>query len=408
MAILTNAGGPGILCADACQADGVEVPELPAAVQQTLAEFLPAGASPRNPIDMLATASAADYRLALQALLDSDACDAVLAIFVPPLVTEADDVATAIREVAETHPRVAIAAVFMSAEGPPAALSSASVRVPGFEFPEDAARAVALAAKYGRWRSRPERHVVAPDGTQPERAAAIISRELGAGAGWLSPAGVAELLDCYGVPLIPTRVVPDAGAAVAAAAELGMPVALKASAHGVLHKSDTGGVQLGLDTAEAVRQAAAEIGASVAAAGYRLDGLVVQPMAPAGVELIVGVVNDHSFGPVLACGAGGTAAELIKDVTVRITPLSDLDAREMLHSLRTFPLLDGYRGAPRCDLEAIEDVLLRVSAMVEAHPEIVELDCNPLIARPDGVVIVDARVRVEAAPLPPPIPSLAA
>ena len=120
-------------------------------------------------------------------------------------------------------------------------------------------------------------------------------------------------------------------------------------------------------------------------------------MAPTGVELIVGVVHDHSFGPVLACGAGGTTAELVSDVAVRITPVTDLEAREMLRSLRTFPLLDGYRGAPRCDLAAIEDVLLRVSAMVEAHPEIVELDCNPLIAGPDGAVIVDARVRVETA-----------
>jgi acetyl coenzyme A synthetase (ADP forming)-like protein len=408
VAILTNAGGPGILCADACQADGVEVPELPVAVQQTLSEFLPAGASPRNPVDMLATASAADYRRALQALIDSKACDAVLAIFVPPLVTEADDVAVAIREVAETRPGVPIAAVFMSAEGPPAALRSDSVRVPGFEFPEDAARAVALAAKYGRWRSRPERQTVACDGTQPERAAAIISRELGSGAGWLSPAGVAELLECYGVPLIQTRLVADADEAVVAAGELGMPVTVKASARGLVHRTDAGGVRLGLDTAEAVRDAVAQIEASLAAAGHGLDGLVVQPMAPAGVELIVGVVNDHSFGPVLACGAGGAAAELIKDVTVRITPLTELDAHEMLRSLRTYPLLAGYRGAELCDVDAIEDVLLRVSAIVEAHPMIAEVDCNPLIVRPDGVVIVDARVRVEAPPPLPPMPSIAA
>ena len=144
-----------------------------------------------------------------------------------------------------------------------------------------------------------------------------------------------------------------------------------------MHKTDAGGVRLGLEGADAVRAAAAEIEHAVTRAGYRLDGLVVQPMAPPGVELIVGVVHDHSFGPVLACGAGGTTAELISDVAVRITPVTDLEAREMVRSLRTFPLLDGYRGAPRCDLAAIEDVLLRVSAMVEAHPEIVELDCNP-------------------------------
>jgi acyl-CoA synthetase (NDP forming) len=238
------------------------------------------------------------------------------------------------------------------------------------------------------------------------QAAAIISKELARDDGWLSPACVAELFDCYGLPLVTTRVVGDAEQAVAAAADLGVPVVLKASASGLVHRTDVGGVRLGLEGPDAVRVAADEIQHAVARAGHRLDALVVQPMAPAGVELIVGVVHDHSFGPVLACGAGGTTAALISDVAVRITPVSDLEAREMLRSLRTFPLLDGYRGAPRCDLAAIEDVLLRVSAIVEAHPEIVELDCNPLIAGPDGVMIVDARVRVESAAAPRPMPSL--
>jgi acetyl coenzyme A synthetase (ADP forming)-like protein len=408
VAIVTNAGGPGILCADACQADGVDVPELPEEVQARLSEFLPAAASVCNPVDMIATASSEDYRRTLQTLIDARACDALLAIFVPPLVTEAADVAAAIREVAQTEPEVAIAAVFMTSDGPPVELSSPSMRVPGYEFPEDAARAVALAASYGRWRARPEGRVCVPGDVRPERAAAIISRELASGAGWLSPTSVVELLDCYGLPLIETRVVATAREAVAAAAELGLPVALKAVARGLVHKSDVGGVRVALQTPEAVTAAAADIETAVGAAGHRLDGLVVQPMAPVGVELIVGVVHDHSFGPVLACGSGGTAAELIKDVTVRITPLSDIAAHEMLRALRTFPLLDGYRGAPRCDLRAIEDVLLRVSAMVDAHPEIVELDCNPLVAGPRGATIVDARVRVEAAAPPAPLPSLAA
>jgi acyl-CoA synthetase (NDP forming) len=208
--------------------------------------------------------------------------------------------------------------------------------------------------------------------------------------------------------LVQTRVVPGVEEAVDAAAEIGAPVALKASASGLVHKTDAGGVRLGLDGAAAVRAAGREIEAAVARAGHRLEELLVQPMAPTGVELIVGVVNDRSFGPVLACGAGGTAAEVIKDVAVRITPVTDLDAHEMLRSLQTFPLLDGYRGAPRCDIGAIEDVLLRVSAMVEEHPEIVELDLNPLIATPDGVAIVDARIRIESAPPAAPMPSLRA
>jgi acetate---CoA ligase (ADP-forming) len=408
VAIVTNGGGPGILCADACQAAGVEIAELPADVHTRLAEILPPGAALGNPIDMIATASADDYRRTLQTLVDADACDAIIAIFVPALVTTAASVAAAIRDFAQANPEVTTASVFMVSDGVPPELCSEQVRVPGFEFPEDAARAVALAARHSRWRARDVGSLPRFEDLRSVEAAAIISKELASDEAWLSPACVAQLFDCYGLPLITTRVVRDAEQAVAVATELGGPVALKASASRLVHKTDAGGVRLGLEGAEAVRAAATEIEHAVTRAGYRLDGLVVQPMAPAGVELIVGVVHDHSFGPVLACGAGGTTAELVSDVAVRITPVTDLEAREMVRSLRTFPLLDGYRGAPRCDLAAIGDVLLRVSAMVEAHPEIVELDCNPLIAGPDGVVIVDARVRVETAAPPRPMPSLEA
>jgi acetate---CoA ligase (ADP-forming) len=406
VAIVTNAGGPGIMCADACQADGVQVPELASEIQGRLLEFLPAGASARNPIDVIATASADQYRRTLQTLIELDACDAILAIFVPPLVTEAVDVAQAIREVAESAPGVPIAAVFMSSQGPPAELADHGVRVPGYEFPEDAARAVALAAKHGRWRAQPEAPAPALPATRPAQAAAVIAGGLAGRPGWLPQPAVHDLLDCYRLPMVPTRFVTDADAAVAAAAELGEPVALKATAPGLVHKTEAGAVRLGLRSGDEVRAAVAEIRASVAAAGHEVAEFVLQPMLTAGVEMIVGVVSDPSFGPVLACGAGGTTAELLRDISVRITPLSASDPGEMLRALRIFPLLEGYRGAPACDLSAIEDVLLRVSAMVEAHPEIVELDCNPLIAGPRGALIVDARVRVESAPEPQPLSSL--
>ncbi len=359
-----------------------------------------------NPIDMIATASAEDYRRTIQTLVDADACDAILAIFVPPLVTQATDVAVAIREAAESTGGVTIAAVFMTSDGVPEELADGKIEVPGYEFPEDAARAVALAARHGRWRARSTGNTPVLSEAQPERAAAIISEQLAHGSDWLSPARVAELFECYGLPLVSTRVVADAEQAAQAAAEMGGPVALKAVATGLVHKSDAGGVVLGLDGPDEVRAGASQIESAVAHAGHSLEGLVVQPMVPEGVELIVGVVNDRSFGPVLACGAGGTTAELIKDVAVRITPVTDLDAREMLRSLQTFPLLVGYRGAPSCDVAAVEDVLLRVGAMVDAHPEIVELDCNPLVVSPEGAAIVDARVRVESAPPPAPIASL--
>jgi len=408
VAIVTNAGGPGILCADACQAYGVDVPELADEVKSRLAEFLPATASLRNPIDMIASASADDYRRAIEVLVESNACDAILVLFVPPLAARAADVAAAVSQAAASSSDVAIASVFLTSDGPPAELNSNGVSVPGFEFPEDAARAIALAARHGRWRARSRGTVPALPGYREEPAAAIISQALAEGAGWLSPARVADLLACFRIPLVPTRAVADIDGAVEAATELGKPVALKAIASGLVHKSDAGGVVLDLDGPDVVRHAAVQIEAAVQRAGHTLDGLIVQPMVPEGVELIVGVVNDPSFGQVLACGAGGTTAELIKDVAVRITPVTDIDVHEMVRSLQTFPLLDGYRGAPRCDVGAVEEVLLRVSAMVESHPEIAELDLNPLVASPAGAVIVDARVRVETAPLAVPMPSLRA
>jgi acyl-CoA synthetase (NDP forming) len=181
---------------------------------------------------------------------------------------------------------------------------------------------------------------------------------------------------------------------------------LKALARGLVHKTEAGGVRLSLSGAESVRAAAREIEAAVRASGHRLEGFVVQPMTQAGVELLIGVVHDESFGPVIACAAGGTSVELVRDVAVRITPLTDLDAGEMLRRLRTFPLLEGYRGAPACDISAVEDVLLRISALVDAHPEIAELDANPVVAQTDGAVIVDARIRVSPVSPTPPRPSL--
>ncbi len=275
-----------------------------------------------------------------------------------------------------------------------------------FAFPEAAARAMSLATRHGRWRNRDVGSVPRFEGLRAVEAGALISRDLARHESWLPPDSVVKLFEYYGLPLIETRLAPDAERAVAAAEELSWPVALKANAAGIVDKADAGGVRLGLEGADAVRAAAAEIEQAVTRAGLHLEGFVVQPMSPPGVELIVGVVHDHSFGPVLACGAGGRTAELLSDVVVRITPLSDLDAREMLRSLKTFPLLDGYRGAPRCDLEAIEALLLRMGTMVESHPEIAELDCNPVIARPDGAVIVDARVRLETAEPARPMPSL--
>ncbi len=406
LAIVTNGGGPGILCADAAQANGLDVVELSDRVRRRLGRRLPPAASTANPIDMVATAAAEDYRKVIEILVQEQACDAIIAIFVPTLVTAGADVA---HEIHAAHTgEVPLAAVFMTADSRPAELADEVTRIPAFDFPEDAAVAMAHAAHYGHWRNQPTGQVPQLDGCRPEEAAAIITTALAAGQDWLGPAEVTALLSCYGLPLIPTRVARRTADAVAAAGEMGGPVALKAVAPGLIHKTDAGGVRLDLSGPTAVRAGAREIRAAVARAGHRLQGLVVQPMVAGGVELLMGVVHDESFGPVIAFGAGGTSAEVLQDVDVRITPLTDLDAAEMVRSLRIFPLLQGYRGSPACDIPAIEDMLLRLSALVDAHPEVAELDANPVIARPDGAVIVDARVRVTAAPPERPLAALRA
>jgi acyl-CoA synthetase (NDP forming) len=214
---------------------------------------------------------------------------------------------------------------------------------------------------------------------------------------WLAPTEVRRLLTGYGLPVVEEGFVATPVEAGRAAATMSGPYALKGVSTAVVHKSEARGVRLDLATPADVEQAASEMTADYAAAGHAIEGFVVQPMVGSGLELLVGVVHDRLFGPVVACAIGGTATELLKDVSVRITPLTDVDAAQMVRSLATYPLLAGYRGAPSLDVAALEEVLLRVSALVEAHPEIAEMDLNPVIVQPRGAVIVDARVRMEPA-----------
>ncbi len=316
--IVTNAGGPGILCADACEADGLRVVQLSSALQATLADGLPAAAALANPVDMLASAPPAHYRRTVALVAASGEVDAVLT-------------------------------VVMSAHDIPRDPSSPSARIPTYRFPEDAARALARAVEYSSWRQRPEGQVPQLPGISREEAAAQLAAALTAGPlpRWLAPDEVARLLDCYGVPMADWRLADAPEAAGAAAEALGGAVALKAVAPLLLHKTEAHGVRLGLTGAGQVRAAATEMAAELTAQGHTVDRFLVQRMVAGGVELLVGVVHDASFGPVVACGAGGTAVELLNDVAVRITPLTDRDAAEMVRALATFPLLDGYRGAPQ-------------------------------------------------------------
>jgi acyl-CoA synthetase (NDP forming) len=317
------------------------------------------------------------------------------------LVTRAEDVARAIVDAARgASAGKPVVTVFLSARGVPEELKTAELRIPSFAFPEAAATALARVARYSEWRARPQSELPRFDDLRRDEGAAVVATALARGDGWLTAEETSSLLSCYGLPLIEQRIVTSHTEAGEAADSIGGEVALKAIAPGLLHKTEAGAVRLHLKGAQQVSTAAEEMAAKLAENGQPVSGFVVQRMNSRGVEMLVGIAHDPQFGPVVACGAGGVFVELMHDVSVRLSPLTRDDAFEMIRSLKSYPLLNGFRGSPVCDIAALEESLLRVSTMVEDLPPIAELDCNPLVVSEQGAVILDARVRVSE-PEPP-------
>ncbi len=389
VAIITNAGGPGILAADACEAQGLKLVELGEETTTALRAFLPAAASVGNPIDMIASASADQYRQSLELLLADRDVDAVIVIYIPVLPAGALAVAEAIRTAAAGSGKT-ILATFMSSSGVPAPLAP----VPAFPFPERAVNALALATRYAEWRRRPLETIPAFEDFDVARLRALMDEKLSEGGGWLAPLAVAALLAAARIPAPQTLFASSPEEAMEAAMRLRFPVALKAYGPELLHKSDVGGVKLALRDELAVGSAYEELAARL---GGAMTGAIIQPMVRGGVEMMIGVTWQPSFGHVIACGAGGVLLELWSDVTFRMRPLTDLDAQEMVAGLRSAKLLRGYRGAPPADVAAMREVILRVSALLDLCPEIREMDLNPLMVLERGLSAVDARIRVEAA-----------
>jgi acetate---CoA ligase (ADP-forming) len=394
VAVLTNGGGPGILVADACEAAGLLVPALAGRTQAALRAGLPPQAATGNPVDMSAGATAAAYGRCLRILAAAEEVDAVIVVFIPPFLIRAEDVAREIAAAAGGLPAKPVAAVFMTAGPTPASLSQAGI--PAFTYPERAAAALGHLARWGEWRSRPAGRIITPPGMDPRRGRAVARTILVGqpGGGWADAAEATELLAAYGVPAVRTRQVSTPGEAAAAQAELGGPAVVKVAS--AIHKSDVGGVALGIATPQAAAAAVTAIRAALTDAGIpeHAAGFLVQEQIRDGVEMIVGVTHDPAFGPLVMAGLGGTTVEVLGDVAVRITPLSDTDVDEMLRSLRSYRLLTGYRHSPPLDVAAFAELLHRVSAMVEDIPEIAELDLNPVFVRPHGAVAADVRIRL--------------
>ena len=403
VAVITNAGGAGILAADACEDRGLVVPEFSTAVQDELRAHLNRDAGVRNPVDMIASATAPDFGRVMRAVAKDADIDSILVLFVPPIAIKPEDVAKEILSAArDLRGKVTILATFMAHHGLSEILSDGQVRVPSYPFPEVAARALARAAEYGAWLRTPASRIPRFAGTRKNEAAGIVAKALAKGQGWLAPEDAEALLNAYGIPIARTVKASTPEEAGKAAESLGGTVVLKGIAEGLLHKTESGAVKVALSGNDEVEREARSMAAKLEEVGFKPQGFLVQEMVPAGAEMIVGVTGDPMFGPLVACGAGGTMVELLKDAAVRLAPLTEKDADEMVRSLKTFPLLTGYRGGPSYNVEALKQVILRVSTMVEDLPEIVELDLNPVIMHGNEATAVDFRVKVAQveAPLP--------
>jgi acetyl coenzyme A synthetase (ADP forming)-like protein len=404
VAVLTNGGGPGIMTADACADRGLELHTLSDESVSKLKSFLPSRASLANPVDMTAEASPEDYSRALEILAHDDGIDIVIVIFIPPILVRAEEVANAIRELAPEFRRrgKTLVASFMGSRGAGIEYDSKDGGcIPNFIFPEHTAVALAGAWEYSRWLRRPKGVVPELTGINKEKARAVVASALEQSSTrplWLEASFISELLNAYGIQVVVSKSVKTAEDAARAAEEIGFPVAVKLLSDKIIHKTEVGGVVLPCHSAGEVKQAFNQIRESLEGLGRadEMQGVTVQPVIFEGIEVIVGLTQDPSFGPLIMFGMGGIYAEFLKDITFRIHPLTEVDVQEMVRSVKAHELFAGWRGSKASDVKALEDLLLRVSAMVEDLPQIAEMDLNPVKAQEEGkgYVVVDARMSI--------------
>lgn len=396
--VLSNAGGAGVLAADACAMQDLDLLEPSERTRATLRELLPPHASVHNPIDTTAGIDPATFGACLEAVLADETVHAVLALAAPTAVSNP---ATAITE-AVSHARsegitTPVIAVQLSQPEAIRALHADSLRpVPSYSDPAVAVHALTAAVRYGQWRTRPAGRVPDLPDIRLDEARTLVQQFLAdhPNGGWLSPSSVQTLLCCFGLPVLAGTTAADASEAVTALRRLGGPVVLKAVARDLLHKSRDGGVILGIRDEQQLRD---EVAAMRQRFADTLEAVFIQPMAQPGRELLVGINSDRTFGPLVVFGLGGVDTDLVADRTCRLIPLTDVDADEMMRSLRSFPLLFGAKQPHRLDIDAVRDVLLRVGRLAELLPEVTELDLNPVIAGERGCLIVDARILLRPA-----------
>lgn len=396
VAVVTNAGGPAILAVDALESQGLTVPELSDELQATLRSFLSDDAAVVNPVDMIAAAGPEQYRLAIKALVESDEIDALITLFIPASQEGVSETSTAIREAGEATPDdKTFLCVYMHSGGAPSELSSRDVGFPTFAFPERAAKALRKATTYAEWLARPEGVILQFADVDKERARGVVEAAIDGvdeDGVWLDPDSVDTILESYGLTIPKARVVPTVEEAIAFWDEVGGSIVLKVISPSAVHKSDVGGVALDVSGARDITAAYDQVTGAVPDP----EGVLVQEFVPGGHEVLIGMVEDPTFGPLIVFGLGGVFVELIGDVAFRIHPLTDVDAAEMISEVKSARLLEGYRGGEPGDIDAVVETLSRVSTLIEDLPEIFEMDLNPVkVGTPGrGVRIVDARIKV--------------
>ncbi len=401
LAIVTNGGGPGIIAADAAARRHIELPELSTPTRAAIKAVTSRDISLANPLDLTAGAGAEEFTGVLKILADDPDVDAALAIFVPPIVIDYEEMEAALRRVMPVFrgKRKVLLTCFIGQRGMLSKLGTGRKPVPSFLFPEDAVAALDKAAQCGDIARRQPGKVPRMRGIRRAQAAKMVRRALAGSLQrplWLAADDAFELLGCYGIRTTETLVARTPGEAAAAAAKLGFPVAVKLHSSTITHKTDVGGVVLNMQSAAEVEAACDIIRGKLREIGREseMQGVAVQRMVKGAVEAIAGVALDPSFGPVIMFGIGGIYAEMLNDVAVALHPLTDRDAGELISSLRMAQLFQGFRGSPPADTAALRDMLLRLSALVEDLPQINELDLNPVKVMPrgEGYQVVDCRI----------------
>ena len=390
--VVSNTRGGGMLAADACGDAGLQVAGLAGDTRRVLRDMLPAAAAVAGPVHTTAEIAPGIFRRCLELVGADPGVDAVLAL---TATTATSDL---VPDVRDARLRVPVAAVVMDQVEAVRLLRSPNEddrAIPAYAYPESAARALGHAARYGRWQATPPGRVPDLDGLHQDRARELIASFLAGtpAGGWLPPDPAAELVGCYGVPLVDCMTVTTEETAIAAA-RFGGPVVLKADVPSLVRRRDARAVLLDLQGADEVRRGFRLLRDTF---GDRLAGVIVQPMITGGVKVMISVLQEQAVGPLVLFGLGGAAAYARTDRAARLAPLTDADADALIRSIRAAPLLLGRPGAPGADIAALRDMLLRVSRLADDLPQVAELHLSPVFARPDGVQAVDGRIRIQAA-----------